>query len=182
MNEFSLRQALTQVLKETDLADPKDVAEELLDRIPKAQIPALFQAMLHGFVRQHMSADRIRNSSGSPVAALPVTANKPPFSGHAPSVAGAYKQPGSAKVSAIRDGWQRRLRDRVHTESGWKLFSQMTYDDFLYASKERQAIAANNEAWARRFNAWARLLTEYDVETFGKLPVEVQMNALSVAA
>jgi hypothetical protein len=88
-------------------------------------------------------------------------------------------------VSAIRDGWQKRLTDRIHVgESArdWKLLKFCTYEDLLFAANERRGIADSNAAVARQYDGWARLMNEHEVATFGDLPAEALISALGRAA
>lgn len=183
MNEFDLKQYLRTVLKETDLTDPKDIAAELLERLPEGGERDLLLSLLVGYVHRYVVNDRGRTSpTGKGNLSLLPAPNGTSFSGAAPSTQGqGYKQ-ASSKVSAIREGWQRHLRARIHTEGGWKFFADLTYDDFMFAAAERQLQADRNMAQARRFRHWADLLTEYDVKTFRELPPEVQMQSLGQVA
>ncbi len=159
MTELILRRLVRDVLTESDEADPGTLADAVLARIPKAQVRQALAQTLRLYVRQVIS--ETRTGSNAPLPA--------PM--------------GSAKVAAIRDGWQRRLHDRVHVGGGeWKLLAACTYDDLLAAAGERRDLAERNAAWARVYDSWARLLTEYDVVTFGDLPVEEQAAALGSAA
>lgn len=188
MDEFELKQHLKKVLQETDLTDPKDIAAELLDRLPEGDERNLLLSLLVGYVHRYVVNDRGRTaptstSSASNLSLLPAPNGGPVFPGSAPSTHGqqGYRR-GSPKVSAIRDGWQKHLRARIHTENGWKFFADLTYDDFMFAAAERQLQADRNMAAARRFHHWADLLTEYDVKTFRDLPPEVQMQTLGQVA
>lgn len=162
MPDFILRQLVRDVLRDTDKADPGEVAGEVMARIPRGMVRAALSQALRLYVRQVISETRIgRTGPQSTVTPL----NR------------------SAKVTAIRDGWQKRLRDRVHVGSGeWKFLADCTYDDLLAAATERRELAERNQAWARQYDAWARLLTEHDAATFGDLPAETQMQALGRAA
>jgi hypothetical protein len=147
------------VLNSSTIADPGVIADEVLRRVPSRMVKQALQQALRLYVRQVISEVRI---------------TRPP----APSSPAR-----SAKVSAIRDGWQRRLRDRIHCGNGnWKFLAECTYEDLLAAAGERRELAERNMAWARQYDEWARLLTEHDVATFGDLPAEAQMSALGRAA
>lgn len=158
MADFNLRSIVREVLTSSTIADPGVVAEEVLRRVPSRMLKQALQQALRLYVRQVISEVRV---SRPPVA----SSNR------------------SAKVSGIRDGWQRRLRDRVHCGDGnWKFLAECTYEDLLAAAGERRQLAERNLAWARQYDEWARLLTEHDVATFGELPAEAQMAALGRAA
>lgn len=163
MTDFKLRHLVRDVLRTSTLADPGDIAEEVLRRIPTRQVRVALAQALRLYVRQVNSEERISHRG------------EPATEAQAPNR--------SAKVSGIRDGWQKRLRDRVHVGKGeWKFLAACTYDDLLAAAAERRELAERNQAWARQYDTWARLLTEHDVKTFGDLPTEAQMSALGRAA
>lgn len=161
MTAFNLRSIVRETLADTSDADPGVVAEQVLAAIPKARTRDALEQTLRLFVRQIISEQRV-SSPPSNVRTIPTT---------------------SAKVAAVRDGWQKRLRDRVHVGDGaWKFLGECTYDDLLSAAAERRDLAERNAAWARQFDSWARLLTEHDVETFAELPLTVQADVLGRAA
>ena len=164
MTEFNLRTIVRATLSETSDADPGVVAEQVLAAIPRARTRDALEQTLRLFVRQIISEQRVssRPSTPSNVRTIPTT---------------------SAKVAAVRDGWQKRLRDRVHVGDGaWKFLGECTYADLLSAAAERRDLAERNAAWARQYDSWARLLTEHDVETFAELPLTVQADVLGRAA
>ena len=160
MSDFILRHLVREVLADTDAADPGEIAGQVMARIPPRMIRVALSQALRLYVRQVISETRTGNN---PPSASPI-------------------QP-SLKVAAIRDGWQRRLRDRVHVgDSAWKMLADCTYDDLLAAAAERRQLADRNNAWARTYDAWARLMTEAGVTTFGELPAEILMQTLGRAA
>lgn len=160
MSDFVLRHLVREVLSDSDEADPGRIADMVLAQIPPRQTRTALAQALRLFVRQVISETRTARNE--------------------PTVTPISR---SAKVAAIREGWQRRLDDRVHgAEGSWKKLRDCTYDDLLSAATERRQMAERNNAWARQYDAWARLLTEHDAETFGDLPAEIQMHALGRAA
>lgn len=155
-----LRSLVAQTLEQTDVADPGAVARLVLDRMSDVERAEALEVTLRGFVRQLMSEQR-RTPPAAPPASMPR----------------------SWKVQAVRDGWQQRLRDRVHVgDSQWKLLADCGYADLMAAADERAAIADRNAAWARTYREWARLLDEQGAATFADLPAVVQANALGAAA
>lgn len=174
MARETLHMTMQDILKNTDLTDPHDIAKEMIKRIPKSQYHKVLVHLLANYVRGYASRDR-RHGSIPPASALPKTFKT--------KHAGGIKSTStSATVTAIREGWQRHLRDRIGVGTGEvKMLKDCTYDDLVYAAKRRQKAADDNKAWAARFNAYAALLTEFDVKTFGDLPVEVHLKVLGAA-
>lgn len=163
MSDFSLRETIRAALNATDEADPGVIADSVLQSIPvEAYRDALSQS-LRLFVRQVISETRTSN--------------------HPSNVTPIRTFGRSSKVAAIREGWQRRLRDRVHVgNSEWKQLADCTYDDLLAVAGERQQLADRNSAWAREYRAMASAVLDANVETFGDLPAERQMILLGGAA
>lgn len=185
MTDFNIRQLVRDVLRSSTMADPGDVADEVMRRIPKEMMRAALAQVLREVVRQVMGEERQANRSGGGISTEPpqqtplsVAPSQP--TNTAPRVANR-----SFKVNAIRDGWQKRLTDRIHVGQSardWKLLKFCTYDDLLFAATERRGIADSNATAARQYDMWARLINEHDVATFGDLPAEALMSALGRAA
>jgi hypothetical protein len=162
MSDFVLRHIVRDVLRNSTLADPGDIATEVLRRIPARQTRDALEQALRLYVRQVISEQR----TASQPTPLPTRKNGK-----------------SWKVTGVRDGWQKRLRDRVHIgASQWKFLADCSYEDLLAAAAERRQLAERNQAWARTYDAWARMLVEHDVQRFGDLPAEALMAALGRAA
>jgi hypothetical protein len=186
MADFNIRQLIREVLRSSTMADPSAVADEVMRRIPKNMIRAALAQVLRDVVRQVMGEERQANRGGSSVTAEPQPTQP------ALRIADGGDEPPAKPVPnrswkrvGISDGWQKRLMDRVHvgqSAQDWKLLKFCTYEDLLFAANERRGIADSNNAAARQYDAWARLLTEHDVATFGDLPAEAQMSALGRAA
>lgn len=158
---FSLRHVVHDVLTETDLADPSDVANAVLARIPEDLSRVALAQALRGYVRQVIGQARMTRPEQD-------TEQKP--TGR------------SWKRDALREGWRDRLHDRTHVENGWKLLAECTYEDLLAAAAERRDLAERNLASAQQYEKWASLVSEYGVETFGDLPAAVLAEALGRAA
>lgn len=161
MTDLNLRATVRAVLAGTDEPDPGVIAELVMAQIPAKQRAAALDQALRLFVRQVISETRVsRVGKVTPIVS-----------------------PRSWKGQGIRDGWQRRLRDRVHVgDSAWKLLADCTYDDLMRAATERQNLADRNAAWARTYKEFALAVSEAGVDTFGDLAAERQMHLLGGAA
>lgn len=180
---INVREATLAVMRTTKLTSPQEVAAEVMKLItPENAVDAASQ-MIVGYVRGVIGTHR--TSHGPPVPPEAIrnagsTSRKPVQRNPRTPVPPA---PRSTKASLIREGWQRYLEVRVHVESGtWKFFKDLTEGDFRFAANERRGIAERNLDEARRYEAWAQLVAEHEVETFKDLPVEVQMKALGTVA
>ena len=181
---FNVRHLIREVLRTSTLADPGALAAEVMKRIPEDMLGVALEQVLRDVVRNEMSRQRVHRNA-SPIAATGPDLRPGPRLTPVFDDAARAPAPRSAKVSAIRDGWQKRLMDRIHTGEGardYKLLRACTYEDLLFAAKERREHADRNASVARQYDAWARLINEYDVQTFGDLPAEAQMGALGSAA
>lgn len=147
MSDFDLRTLVGEVLAETNLTEPADIAAEVARRTPKVHLRAAYETALTGYVRVINNAHRRENTILKPRPASR-----------------------SAKVSAIRDQWQAALRDRVHTGDGWKLLGECTYSDLMAAAKRRRELADRNLAMADRYEALAQQLLAAGVDRVADLP------------
>lgn len=147
---YNLRAAVDQVIDESGLIDPREIARKVAENVPaRHRVDVLAEAL----------ADFVRVRQGQRRAANPAIG---PASGR------------SAKVAAIRDGWRRYLQDSVHVGDAVHLpLGQCTYADLTYAAGERQTLAARNLAAARRYESLAELLKRHDAERVADLPAEV---------
>lgn len=160
---FVLRHCVRDILAGTTEADPGVIAGMVVAHISREDRDAALSHAMRLFVRQVISETR--------------TGHRPP------NVTPIHRTSRSSKVTAIRDGWQRRLRDRVHVgQSAWKLLADCTYDDLLAAAAERQDQSDRTAAWAREYRAMASAVLDADVETFGELPVAQQAVILGGVA
>lgn len=166
-DDFNLRSLVRDVLASTDEADPGVIGGMVIAKIDAADRDAALTQSMRLFVRQIISETRIGNAPAE-------VGNVHPINRGAST---------SLKVAAIREGWQRRLRDRVHVGgSEWKQLGACTYDDLQAAANERQQLAERNSAWARHYRALASAVLEADVETVRDLPTNVQAAILGGAA
>lgn len=163
-SDFNLRATVCDVLAATDEADPGVIAGMVTAQIGQEQRDAALTQAMRLFVRQMISETRAANR---PANVLPIS----------------RRTNRSAKVTAIRDGWQRRLRDRVHVgETEWKMLGDCTYADLVFVASERQKMADRNQARAREYRAMADAVADAGVETFRDLPAEQQMTILGGVA
>lgn len=168
MPDFNLRATVRDVLANTDEADPGVIARMVAARIaPEDRDAALSQAM-RLFVRQVIGEARAAHRPTSSTPHAPVAAVRPS---------------GSRKVAAIRDGWQRRLADRIHIgDSRWKLLRDCDFADLMAAADERQRLSDKNRAMAHEYRSMAHAVREAEVEKFGDLPAQEQMQILGGVA
>jgi len=167
---FSLRALIRRVLLASDAADPDTLAQLVFDAIEDTdRVEALRQA-LHVAVREIVRQERMQHPITGALAVAATTTKTT-----------AAK---SWKVAAIREGWQRTLRNRIHAGHGeWKMLADCTRDDLLHAAAERRAMAERNAVTAGCYTALAELLEAHEVKTVADLPEDVLARALgSVAA
>lgn len=162
---MNLRSLVTQVLKSSVLADPEDIAAEVMRRIqPGSERDALAQA-LPTFVRTTISSQR------SSLGSTPT----PPIPGQGV----AFHQRGVS----VREGWQRALRDReMDPHDGWIFLGDATVENLERMAARRDQQAAANHTKARRLRALAAALVEHDVERVKDLPADALMPLLGAKA
>jgi hypothetical protein len=172
MSEMGLQSLLRQVLADKPEGGTiEELSDVMLDRIPKRLYKEVIRLLLRRYVRGTLGTMRTRTP-------MPKASSFPKAitSDHAGGVKSVSR---SAKVSAIREGWQKHLDDQIGVGGGqYKPLRSCTYDDLKHAADVRTRQAEGHKAWAARYNGYAALLTDYDVQTFGELPPEVHMSVL----
>jgi hypothetical protein len=162
MTAFNLRHLAQEVMRTSKSADYADIAAEVLAQIPPRELRAALAQSLPTFVRT------VSVSQRQPGAVRP------------PSP--APKMPGSWKVQAIREGWQRRLSEIYSTESGNKRLGDFTRDDLLHQSAICEQQAKQKHSKAKGWRNLADLMDAERVEVVRDLPAEILMTTLGAVA
>jgi hypothetical protein len=162
MTDFSLRALVRNVLDETDLTSPDEIAEKVAASIPKDQLRAVLAMTLRDFVRVEMT--RVRSAGQNDDKAQPRPANR------------------SAKVTAIRDAAPKWMRERVYVGTTWKLLAECTYDNLMFLVADRSALAAQNSAAADRYQKIADAVKRARVACVADLSKAAITRLESVAA
>jgi hypothetical protein len=164
MTDFSLIATVRAVIEETDLASPVEIADKVIEMVPRAAVRAALVEALPYVVQAELS--RQPRSAGPQAATETVRRIQNP----------------SAKVRAIRqhaEEWRARLRHRISVGGGeWKFLADCTATDFRTAATRRRAHAAGALANAVEFEAYAAALDEHKVSRFADLPEDVQAALL----
>jgi hypothetical protein len=171
MSDFNLRSVVRQVARNSTLRDPRQLADEVLRRIPQEELLNVLRDALLPLVREVVSADRPHgvHTTG------PGRSQKHSAIGQ-PSA-------GSWKVGAIRDGWQEHLRARYSTEGGvYKFLGECTYEDLQFIAGRLDHQAETYRSKAAGMRVLASMLTDHEVATVRDLPAERLMVALGAAA
>ncbi len=159
---FNLSALVSEHLRSSTLPDPKDIAAVVYAAIPRAdRDKALLQALR---IICQVQASRERSNT------------------EAVKEAGQEPAP-SWRVQGIRDGWARRLNDRMKIsdgDTGWKLLADCTYDDLMAVALARRELAVRVAAKGDQAAAWAKAMKKARVERFGDLPTDVLRSLLMV--
>lgn len=150
---YNLRAAVDQIIDDSGLTDPREIARKVAENVPaRSRIDVLAETLID-YVRIRQNGRRRLNPVIGPASAR------------------------SAKVAAYREygeRWRRHLRDVVHVGNAVHVsLGQCTYDDLMYAARERQGLAAANAAAAARYEALAALLKQHDAKHVADLPASV---------
>lgn len=172
VSEFNLRALVREVAATSTMNDPGDIAEEVAKRIARKDTAEALRQALRVFVRQVISEQR-PHSIGAPSS--PVTSPKFRSAGPAANR--------SAKVAAIRDGWQKHLRARYHVGDGqWSQLGDCGREQLDYIATFLDNQAAQKQAKARSIRRLAEAVTEHEVKRVRDLPAELLMTAFGEAA
>jgi hypothetical protein len=162
MTDFSLIALIRQVIDETDLASPSDLADKVAEMVPPLQVRAALAEALPHLVRIELGRQRTTTAAG-PARRAP---NR------------------SSKVTALRgyaDAWRLRLRDRLHVGQGkdaWKVLADCNATDFRFAADERRTFASGALAAASELEGFAVALEAHGKDRFADLPDSVQAELL----
>lgn len=143
MSDYDIRAAVREVIEETDLTSPEEIAGKVAESVPARQLRPVLADVLRDFVRLELGRERRHN--------VTVPAR-------------------SAKRDAIVEYGQRWLRDRVSVAGEWQMVGDCTRDDCLTIAAERRENARRNESAAQVWEARAALLTKHRARRLADLP------------
>lgn len=150
---MSLRQLAREVVETSTSNDLDAMIDELLNRVPEADLRDALRETLRTVIRDAIHA---RRNTTVPIAGRAAPKNQ---SG------------GSWWVEGIRKAHQEKLRDLFHVGSGnWKRLAEMTYQDLIFAAEERRDNAKRSLAHADKLDTYAATVRRFGVDTFGDLP------------
>jgi hypothetical protein len=174
MPEFSLRSHVREVLANSTQADPRAIAAEAFDGIdPNEYGPALLQC-LPDVVREE-----IRHSRN--LAPVGTMQERPRAVGDSLTPRKAR----SSKVASIREMWQEKLRERIHTgpsSADWRMLGDCSFDELMFAAAERRELAARNEAKATEYEELAEMVRTAGVGRVRDLPAALLRTRLESEA
>lgn len=191
---FSVRRIISEIISETSLSDPREIAQKAVAMIPPDQQGRLLATLLVAEVRTALAEHR--NTAMSKVFQNRNAPVPPVFKPAAPKPAPAEFQPArtrtmveeppayrpnrSTKVAGIRDWWAETLKARVFVgDAGWMPLGECTARELEYAEKARREKAERETNRAKMYFALRRLLEEYGVETVAQLPENAARAAMS---
>jgi hypothetical protein len=162
---FNLRQTVKEVLGSSTMADPTDIADEVLRRIDRKDYPAALAQAMRPFVRQMVSESR------PPLGDVPMPA--------APGQAPLVGTPFHVRLN-YRNAWQKALlsRETDPTIGKWMFLRDATAQNLENMAAHRETQAEKNRHKARQLRALRDAVIEHGVETVGDLPAETLMPLL----
>lgn len=147
---FNPSTAARQVLAETTLTDPDDIAEVVYERIPDDEVADVCRHLL-----RHSAREAIRLSSMGASEAPRTVPQK------------------SSRVAAIRSTHISYYDQRVFASGEWKMLRHCTRTDVLDLAQQRQEVADRNLAKVAEYNALHERMKSAGVEYVGQLESEV---------
>ncbi|WP_280465990.1 hypothetical protein [Nocardia brasiliensis] len=177
--QVTIRSLVIQVLEETGLSDPREIAEKVASMIPAEQQRRMLVDALVGQVRLEMGQQR--NNALTNVFTPAATPRPAPAIGGSIQTAPKYPPVNrSAKVAGIRDWWADMLTSRIHVgDSRWMQLGQCGMRELEFAEHERRDQAAKEINRAKQFMRLRELLEKYDVKTVAELPENAARAAVS---
>lgn len=139
-----------RVIADTNLTDPSDIAQEVLERTPDHEIREVYLTTL-----RHVAREAIRLSN--------MTASTPP---QAPKPSAPNK---SSKIAAIRSAHISYYDQRVFASGTWKMLGDCTVTDVLDLVEQRRAIAEANYTKSAEYKLLADQMIAAGVNTAREL-------------
>jgi chemotaxis regulatin CheY-phosphate phosphatase CheZ len=158
---FSLRRLVREHVETAGHLDPDRIAAEVLADLPRRYYERALRELLRGEVVHALGEARRDAMNAKPRPKPRPTSNR--FQRHA---------------EKFGDPWQRWLAAPIEVGDSFRRLSECTADDLDYAARRRRELAAANTAVALRFEAYRDAVRRHGVDTFGDLPVDVQLSLL----
>lgn len=140
-----------QIIAETSLTDPDDIAAQIYDRTPKKALAETYKGLLRHTAREAIRTANMDASTPPPVRTEP---NR------------------SSRVAAIRSTHISYFDQRVFAAGEWKLLRNCSHSDVLDLAAQRHDAARRNSAKAAEFEALADRMKRAGVEFAGQLEQE----------
>lgn len=131
IHTFDLTGMIRQILEETDLSEPADIARELVTRIPPEALRDTLETVLPAYVRNRIAAER---AVTSPMAAQRMMVR-------------------SAKVGGVQEWWRKALDDRVSVRGDYKRLGDCTRLDLTFLAENLRERAEAMVSKAARYEA-----------------------------
>jgi hypothetical protein len=175
------------LLRTADSVEYDDLAAAVMERLTPEQYEDALREILPGFCRTITRGAR-QSGPVRPPAPIPFptrlsgAASKGATRTEAEVRQRASLQQSSWKVTAIRDGWQKRLNEVYSTTGGNKRLGDFTYADLMHQTEINERQAEQKMQKARGWRALAQTLQEAEVEHVRDLPAEILMHTLGAVA
>lgn len=187
---FSARRIINQIIDETSLNDPREIASKAASMIPPEQREQVLATLLISEARNLLGKHRntaITNVVEHRNAPTPMAPVLKPVAPVTPiSARPAVQEPRthtprrSPKVTGIRDWWAETLRASVHVgDSKWMALGECTATELLFMESERRKLAERENSKAKMYFRLRLLLDEYGVKTVAQLPENAARQAMS---
>ena len=156
--------AARQVIAETDLASPEDVARRVFEMTPRDQMARAYLYCLRNVCRMALSSVRTTGQwDTSPASVKPDTAPTPP-------------RP-SSKVAAIRKAHVSYYERRVYAQGEWKMLGDCTLADVRDLAAQAQSKADANARRAAEWSALADRMERVGAATVRDADTEMEATA-----
>lgn len=138
---MTMREAVRQIVAETNLADPAEISDKLISDLDPDDYEGALRQVLPEFVRQELSRARMQTRSGPPPVA---TAETPGMKG---------KQTFRSRKVAAYQSWGRKLRAmRVPGDGAeWKILNDCAAVDLVKIVELNRSHAARNLSTAAQY-------------------------------
>lgn len=146
--QFDPHATARQIIADTNLTDPTDIADAVYDRTPADAVHEAYRHILRNTARE---AIRTANMQASAPLEPRRTPNR------------------SSRVAAIKRTHVAYFDQRVFANGDWKLLRDCTREDVLDLAAQRQEIADRNAAKAAEFESIHERMVSANVNIVGDL-------------
>ena len=140
------------VITDTKIKTPRQISDEVFSELSSSEYGTILSHVLPAYVQKYIVDRRKAQNLGPDDVVIEDTFAPDDLLSDdvadivTKDVQKKVAQAGSSKVNKIRNEWKRRLQDRVHNGSEYKIFGDFTADDLRGAAASLKAMASSYEA------------------------------------
>lgn len=166
MNTTTRHTIIREVVEETGLVDPRDIAVIVEERTPDDMIREWYREAIVPDIRaEHLR--RRKQSVNKKVSQVIARAEKE-----------GRRVAAKTRANLVADGWAEKLRAGVTVDGVWKRLADCSADDVQRLAEVRYESAEAVRAEGQRFEKLRAAMDEHGAARVGDLPADVGLTIL----